>query len=288
MARALPPCVQAVVAASMAVQASASIVLFHPIVLKVPHAVSVILLQNKISYLSPSRHLSCMTILLSQPHLTIERCTTLNPSTLMPIASDGDSHNCLAEISESGLPRPDLTDTPYPDSDITMFVDGSSKKNPDGTNATGFAVVTSTEVLVAKSLPRHLSAQAAELIALTEACNLAKDKIATIYTDSQYAFSTIHVFAQQWKNRGKVTSTGKDINHKDLILSLLEAVQLPKKVAICKCAAHTGKEDPVSLGNAKADRAAKAAATEEILSFETTPQYTDYDILGDMQNASPQ
>lgn len=43
VARALPPCVQAVVAASMAVQASASIVLFHPLTLKVPHAVAVIL-----------------------------------------------------------------------------------------------------------------------------------------------------------------------------------------------------------------------------------------------------
>lgn len=39
VARALPPCVQAVVAASMAVQASASVVLFHPLTLKVPHAV---------------------------------------------------------------------------------------------------------------------------------------------------------------------------------------------------------------------------------------------------------
>ena len=95
VARALPPCVQAVVAASMAVQASATIVLFHPLTLKVAHAVTVILLQNKTSYLSPSRHLSCMTVLLSQPHLAVERCTTLNPSTLMPTAQDREPHDCI-------------------------------------------------------------------------------------------------------------------------------------------------------------------------------------------------
>ena len=87
--------------------------LFHPLTLKVPHPVAVILLQNKISYLSPSRHLSCMTVLLSQPHLTVERCTTLNPSTLLPTSQDGETHDCMAEISISVLPRPDLTDTPY-------------------------------------------------------------------------------------------------------------------------------------------------------------------------------
>lgn len=81
---AMPVCLQAVVAATLAVQASSQIVLFHPLVLKVPHAVSALLLQKKIAYISPARHLSCMAVLLSQSHLTNERCTILNPSTLMP------------------------------------------------------------------------------------------------------------------------------------------------------------------------------------------------------------
>jgi len=72
--------------------------------------VGVILLQNKISYLSPSRHLSCM-IVLSQPHLAVERCTTLNLSTL-PTPQDGEPHDCMSEMTISVLPRPDLTDTP--------------------------------------------------------------------------------------------------------------------------------------------------------------------------------
>ena len=72
-----------------------------------------------------------------------------------------------------------------------------------------------------------------------------------MYTDSQYAFSTLHVFAQQWKNRGIVTSTGKPITRKDLILQLLDAIQLPRKVAICKCAAHASGKDFISVGNIK-------------------------------------
>lgn len=52
-----------------------------------------------------------------------------------------------------------------------MFVTGSSKKNLDGTNARGL-----TEMLIAKALPKHLSVQAAEWMALTEACKIAKKK----------------------------------------------------------------------------------------------------------------
>ena len=172
VARALPHCVQAVVAAST----TSSRVLFHPLTLKVPHAVSVILLQNKIAYLSPSRHLFCMAVFPSHPHLTIERCTILNPSTLLPTPADGQQHNCMSEISKLLLPRPDLSDTP-----------------------------------------------------LTEAALVVLGKKITIYTGSQYMFSTVHVFAQQWKNRGMVTSTGKPINHQQLILHLLDATMLPNK-----------------------------------------------------------
>ena len=84
------------------------------------------------------------------------------------------------------LPQTDLKDTPYNDSDITMYVDGLSRKNPDGTNATGYAVVTVTlQVLQVKPLPKNYSGQGAELIALTEACKLAKGKILTANMPSQ-------------------------------------------------------------------------------------------------------
>ena len=40
---------------------------------------------------------------------------------------------------------------------------------------------------------------------------------------------------------------------------MLDAILLPKQVAVCKCDAHTFNNDPVSQGNARADAAAKTA-----------------------------
>ena len=87
-----------------------------------------------------------------------------------------------------------MTDVPLNTADIVMFVDGSCKKNPDGTYITGYAVVTSDKVLKSSSLHSHFSAQEAELVALIETCKLGKNKDITVYTDSQYAFSTLNIF----------------------------------------------------------------------------------------------
>lgn len=219
-------------------QASAEVVLFHSLTLLVPHAVAVVLLQTKMSFLSPARHLSCMTTLLSQAHLTIERCTALNPATLIPTQQDGTPHDCMHDTQQVYKPRPDLLDEPLSQGDV-IYVDGSAKVNDKGKNCASYAIVTIDKILQAKPLPTTYSAQAAELVALTEACKLYKGKEVTIYTDSQYAFATVHLFCQQWKNRRFKTSTGKPVTYAELLKPLLEAVLLPKAVAICKCEAHT-------------------------------------------------
>ena len=90
VAQAMSECLQAVVAAALAVQASAPIVLHSPLTLKVPHA-----------YMSPARQLSCMTVLLSQPHITIEHCVTFNPATLLLTAEDGNPHDCVARTDKN-------------------------------------------------------------------------------------------------------------------------------------------------------------------------------------------
>ena len=77
-------------AAALAVQASAPIVLHSPLTLKVPHA-----------YMSPARQLSCTTVLLSQPHITFERCVTFNPATLLLTAEDGNPHDCVAKTDKN-------------------------------------------------------------------------------------------------------------------------------------------------------------------------------------------
>ncbi|KAF1580726.1 hypothetical protein FQV11_0009206, partial [Eudyptes moseleyi] len=53
---------------------------------------------------------------------------------------------------------------------------------------------------------------------------------------------------------------GKHIKHAEEVLKLLEAIQLPEKVAIMHCRAHQKGVTAQELGNAMADKEAKRVA----------------------------
>lgn len=92
-----------------------------------------------------------------------------------------------------------------------IFVDGSCTRPNDSTYLTGYAIVRlPDEILEAKPIP-YQSAQAAELVALTRACQLHKDKSVTIYTDSKYAYGVVHDHGVIWSRRGFVAADGKGI-----------------------------------------------------------------------------
>ncbi len=95
-------------------------------------------------------------------------------------------------------------------------------------------------------------------------------KCVTIYTDSRYSFGVTHDFGALWKHRKFLKSDGRPILNAPLVADLLEAIVLPDKVAVCKCAAHTRNKDFVSTGNARADAAAKAAAAKQTKETECT------------------
>ncbi len=265
VAAGLPHCLRAVVAAELAVLASREFVGYSDLTLMVPHAVSMILQEQRTSHLSTARWLRYHTILLDMPNVTVKRCTTLNPATLLPTEEDGEEHHCcLSMLEQVCTPRPDLLDTPLENCDNVLFVDGSASKDPQtGLNKVGFTVTTEFEVVKSGKLPSNYSAQGAELVALTEACKLMADKCVTIYTDSRYAFGVTHDFGALWKHRNFLKSDGHPILNASLVSELLEAILLPDKVAICKCAAHTNDKSFISTGNARADAAAKAAAAQE-------------------------
>ena len=75
----------------------------------------------------------------------------------------------------------------------------------------GYAVVMEETIAEASSLPSHWSAQQAELYALIQALQLSKGKKTNIYTDSRYAFATLHVYRALYKERGFLTASEKDI-----------------------------------------------------------------------------
>ena len=90
----------------------------------------------------------------------------------------------------------------------------------------------------------------------------AKGKRVNIYTESGYAFVTLHVHGAIYKERGLLTAGGKEIKNKKQIPQLLKAVWKPSQLAVICCKGHQQETDPVSKGNRLADQASKEAATQ--------------------------
>lgn len=65
----------------------------------------------------------------------------------------------------------------------------------------GYAIISPVSTLEYGLLPNISSAQHAELIALTRACQLAKGKSANIYTYISYAFGVALDFSILWKKK---------------------------------------------------------------------------------------
>jgi ribonuclease HI len=97
----------------------------------------------------------------------------------------------------------DLTYQPISNPDVAYFRDGSSFVW-DCTHFAGYAVVTLDSVIEACLLPVGTFAQKAELVTLTWALQLAAGVWVNIYTDSKYAFTTIHVHGALCKETGLI------------------------------------------------------------------------------------
>ena len=123
---------------------------------------------------------------------------TLNPAILLPNPGGQTLHNCQQILAEAHGTRPDLTDQPLADAEIIWYTDGSSYLL-DSKWKTGAAVVYGKQVIWASVLPPGTSAQMAELIALTQALQLAEGKRLNVYTDSRYAFATAHVHEEIYR-----------------------------------------------------------------------------------------
>ena len=78
--------------------------------------------------------------------------------------------------------------------------------------------------LLTSFLNETLSAQLAELVALTRALELSKGQRVNMYTDSKYAYLTLHAHAAMWKERQFKTATGEPIKHFREIKRLLTAI----------------------------------------------------------------
>nr|XP_054587273.1 uncharacterized protein LOC129152946 [Nothobranchius furzeri] len=284
VAQGWPPCYQGLAALHYAYEKASVITMGYPVTIYTHHKISELINRGKF-VLNQARCLQYMP-LLTYPDVVIKRCTTTNPANSVPFEFEGEPHCCIAEVSRYTKLRPDLESTPFDQSDVTYFVDGSCFRDYLGNHA-AFAVVEKVddrfETVKAEKCNQPCSAQLAELKALTEACKLASGQVATIYTDSAYAHGVCHLFGSVWRQRGFKKTDGTPILHGKQINELISAMMLPSKLAIVKCPAHRKGNCDVIRGNNAADEAAKSASRCEeailtpVISLE--PVITPEDII---------
>jgi len=180
------------------------------------------------------------------------------------------SHDCLETTEAVYSSQPHLKEEPLEDAEDCWYTDRSFVRQ--GVHKTGYAVTTTDQVLKSKTLAPNTSAEKAEIIALTQALELAKGKKINIWMDSKYAFGVVHAHGAVWKERELLSTQGKHTKHAKEILKLLEAVQLPEKVAIMHCKVHQKGDTTQELGNAMADCEAKRVPEKNELGVQSLVQ----------------
>lgn len=162
---------------------------------------------------------------------------------------------------------------------LQVFSDGSCVHNgrPGARAGVGvYALEDGVEVHrhsapLAKSEPQ--TNQRAELQALYYALRFiqgAGGAGTTLYTDSQYSINCVTVWAAGWKAKGWLKADKKPVLHQDVLKPMVELWEILKATTtLTHVAAHTGRGDPISRGNAMADQLA-TAATEPITSATIT------------------
>lgn len=154
--------------------------------------------------------------------------------------------------------------------DNAIYCDGACSNNGRADARAGYGVYfvggDGTTERISRRVPvgQPQTNQRAELLALQHALQLADASSARsiIYSDSRYALDCITKWAPSWLAHGWVKADKKPIIHLDLIQPMFELwSSLRGRVTMEHVAAHTGKTDPVSRGNAVADELANVGCT---------------------------
>ena len=145
----------------------------------------------------------------------------------------------------------------------TWYTDGSSFLH-EGARRAGYAIVSDTEVVEAQALPAHTTNQQAGLVALTHAFQLAQGNSLKIFTDSKYAFHILLSYAAIWKECGLLTTKGGSVTNANQIMAMLKASHLPTATGIVHCKSHQTDDSIVSMGNNRADEAARAVVLRDL------------------------
>ncbi len=247
------PCTQHVLAVHWMLTATEPIVGFQPIVVHTVHTPVQMLLQGRIKGVSSQRLARWLADIQARD------ITTVNDRILPHLLGDveGHPHTCQTK-QEAQSP---VHDQELPNQ-TQVYIDGSRYWH-DGKFHTGCAVWAphspnsdNNQLLI--KLSENTSAQEAELIALLEAIRSHH----CVYTDSRYAFGTVHDFMAQWQLRKFLTSAGTQIKHFNIITSIWQEIRArDSSLSVVKVRAHIIKNpDENEKNNNIADQLAKLAA----------------------------
>lgn len=133
----MPSCYRGLAAAAaFAYQKGSAITMGHPTISYTTHALHTLLT-------SPAFVIThaCKTgydLILSAPELTIQRCQTVNPADRMVTPLESEPHDCGIVSNKYLKALQDLENQPFPQSSLTLFVDGLFFRGTDG-NLAGYA-----------------------------------------------------------------------------------------------------------------------------------------------------
>ncbi|MGN6606760.1 MAG: ribonuclease HI [Jatrophihabitans sp.] len=140
---------------------------------------------------------------------------------------------------------------------VTIWTDGSCKKNPDGPGGWGAVLTAGEHRKELHGSDPSTTNQRMELTAAIEALRaLKRPSIVRLHTDSLYVLKGITEWMPRWKANGWVNSQRKPVSNADLWRALDEA-RAAHDVEWLWVKGHSGDE-----GNERADRLADLGARE--------------------------